>query len=218
MKYQRFLLDHQYNVYHLQLASPPDNRMDELFFTELSDIIGFLKSQTKTRGLIISSTGRHFSSGADPSQLIEIMGKNTIDEQDKAKTHSLDLFNSIKKMQYPVVAAIKGCCLGSGMELALACHHRIASKTALIGLPETEFGLMPGCGGTINLPPLAGMAKSIELIFSSANLLAEDGYNAGIIDMIVDKKDLLQVARKVIASHYPDIQNLNTTQHQHTFF
>lgn len=189
------------DIHHLQLTAPPVNRTDSQFFTEFSAILNHLNGEKDVRGLIISSLGRHFSSGADIDELIQKLGQENSSGQAIATQHSLTLFNNLKTKPYPVVCAIQGCCLGSGLELALACHYRIATKNAFFSLPETSFELMPGCGGTVYLPQLIGVGKSIEMILGESNLLAEDARKIGLIDMVVQKGELLAMARNLIVHH-----------------
>ena len=83
---------------------------------------------------------------------------------------------------------IRGCCLGAGMELALACHYRIAEKNAVFSLPEVTYDLMPGCGGTIRLPKLIDKGKAVEMILSGHTVLADEAKALGLIDRVVPKK------------------------------
>lgn len=206
MKTQRLSLSIHEDCYHLRLTAPPENRTDAGFFDDLQVLLNRLDTQNNVRGLIISSLGRHFSSGADICELMHHLGKGEAREQHTAQFHS-NLFNRLKTKSYPVVCAIQGCCLGSGLELALACHYRIASSNALLGLPETSYRLMPGCGGTVYLPQLVGLGKSIEIILGENNLLAEDAVKIGLIDMVVDKKDLLPTAVRIISRHSENLPN-----------
>jgi enoyl-CoA hydratase len=109
-----------------------------------------------------------------------------------------DSFSALPALPFPVVAAIQGCCLGSGLELALACHFRVAAKNAVLGLPEAGFGLMPGCGGTVRLTRLAGYQKAMRYILTGESLLAEDALKEGIVDAVVDKEELEGAAKRII--------------------
>jgi len=195
---KRVILHHPDDILHLELCSPPANKTDRLFFEELSGIIADIDRYPETRGLIISGQGRHFSSGADIEELTDRLGQDDAAAILEATNRSLGSFQQLAQMHFPVVAAIQGCCLGSGMELALSCHYRICTKNALFSLPETGFGLMPGCGGTIRLPQLVGVGRALEIILSGQNLLADDALRLGIVDVITDKKDLLGTALKLI--------------------
>lgn len=201
MQQQRLLLQHLGDILHLELCSPPANKTDRLFFVELSRIIEEIRRYPKAKGLIVSGRGRHFSSGADIEELTDRLGLDYAAAIQEATDRSLGSFQQLARLPFPVVAAIQGCCLGSGMELALSCHYRICTKNALFSLPETGFGLMPGCGGTIRLPRLAGIGNAIALILSGQSFLADKALQLGIVDLITNKKDLLDTARSLIDKH-----------------
>jgi enoyl-CoA hydratase len=207
---KRVILHHSGNILHLELCSPPANTTDRLFFEELSGILADIDRYPETGGLIISGQGRHFSSGADIEELTDRLGQDDAAAIQEATNRSLGSFQQLAQMPFPVVAAIQGCCLGSGMELALSCHYRICTQNALFSLPESGFGLMPGCGGTIRLPRLAGLGKAIELILSGKNLLADDALHLGIVDLITDKNDLLDTARRLIEKHHQRFPSLKS--------
>ncbi|MCJ7601695.1 MAG: enoyl-CoA hydratase/isomerase family protein [Desulfobulbaceae bacterium] len=201
MPQKRVVLHHPGNILHLELCSPPANKTDRLFFDEFSQIIAGIGHDPEIRGLIVSGQGRHFSSGADIEELKEKLGPDNAAAVEESTHRSLGTLHCLTKMPFPVVAAIRGCCLGSGMELALSCHYRICTNNALFSLPETRFGLMPGCGGTIRLPQLVGLGKGLELILSGRNLLADDALHLGIVDLIADKNDLMDTAHMLIEKH-----------------
>jgi len=94
--------------------------------------------------------------------------------------------DAIENCSKPVVAAIHGTALGGGLEVALGCHYRIAIKDAKLGVPEVKLGLLPGAGGTQRLPRVAGVQKALEMCTSGAMVSANDAYDAGLVDRIVD--------------------------------
>ena len=195
---QRLTLRKTRDIFYLELCAPPGNVTDRLFFQELAEIIPELEKCAAVHGCIIFGQGRHFSSGADIDELklhIKKPDNHTVIE---SLEHSASLFSRLANLPFPVVAAINGCCMGSGLELALACHCRIAAKNALFSLPETTFSLMPGCGGTVRLPKLIGVASAIEMILSAEPVLAEEAFKTGLIDSIVPKKELLAKAEQLV--------------------
>jgi len=198
MASQRLTLKSKRDIFYLELCAPPGNITDRLFFHELTEIIPELEKHTSVRGCIISGQGRHFSSGADIDELklhLQDPERRFVTE---TLEHSASLFNRLASLPYPVVAAIRGCCMGSGLELALACHYRIAVKNALFSLPETTFSLMPGCGGTVRLPKLIGVARAIEMILSGEPVLAVEAFKTGLINSMVPKKELLAKAEQLV--------------------
>jgi 3-hydroxyacyl-CoA dehydrogenase len=134
----------------------------------------------KVRAVVIRSKGRHFVAGAD------------IREFDHEPQSPLlnDVLNAIEKCSKPVIAGMQGSVLGGGLELALACHYRLAASSAVFGMPEIRLGLLPGSGGTQRLPRLIGMAKSLEFILSGDPINCQTAQVLGIVDRVSDSADL----------------------------
>ncbi len=185
------------SVAHLVLSSPPKNEMGTGLFAELSRLVEKLGG-LRVRGLVVCGQGRHFSSGADLAELRAMFARGESPEAARALLDNSNSLSALASLPYPTVAAIRGCCLGSGLELALACRFRIACRTAVLGLPEATFGFMPGCGGTMRLTKLVGYRKAIELIVSGSSLLAPDALAVGLVDAVVDKEELEETAFKFI--------------------
>lgn len=192
MQSLKFYQDNQ--IGFLILSRPPKNEMDAVFFAELSNFLKNILPELKVKGLIITGEGRHFSSGANVSELAEFAQKKAFSYFE----NNINYLESLSLCPFPVIAIINGLCLGSAFELALACHYRLASQHALFGLPEITFDLMPGCGGTYFLPKLIGTPKAIDLILSGRSVLADEALQLGIIDMIADKNNLKDTALQLI--------------------
>lgn len=186
-------------IAYCELCSPPGNVMNIAFFEcfrTLKDSLA--RCAARVRGMVVYGVGRHFSSGADVDEI-----KSIAAGQPKALTSELFLknhlaFESLAQLAFPVVAAISGCCLGAGLELALACHYRICAPNSVFALPEATFGLIPGCGGTIRLPAIIGKAKTIELALSGRTIGADEALACGLSDLVVEKKALLPTAIRLI--------------------
>jgi enoyl-CoA hydratase len=110
----------------------------------------------------------------------------------------LDHFRFFQRCGVPVVAAIRGVCLGSALELALFCHRRVCGQGAVLGLPESTFGLLPGCGGVSRLTSLAGTGRSLELILSGETYSAEEAFRWNIVDLICEKDYVIREAERLI--------------------
>jgi enoyl-CoA hydratase/carnithine racemase len=181
---------------YIKLSNPPQNRMDKAFiegFTKLIDTI----DDSKIHSLILYGEGRHFSSGADVDELVEL---SSIDSDFFAV--NIRNFKWLESRPYPTVAAVSGCALGFGLELALCCHYRIATKNAVFALPESGFGLIPGCGGTIRLPSLIGRSESVKMVLQGNMMSSSEALEIGLIDKIVEKKNLLQEAETITGKLY----------------
>ena len=145
--------------------------------------------------MVLIGAGRSFIAGADIRQFGKARAVTT-----GQSTKALD--ESAK----PVVAAIHGYALGGGLEHALACHYRVAVPSAKVGLPEVLIGILPGGGGTQRLPRLIGPKAAMEMIVSGRHVPAPEAKQLGIIDELVDEKDLRGAAirfAKGIASKRP---------------
>ena len=192
------------SIGHLVLNDPPSNGMGRFFFSELALLTREIIPRSNVAGIIIYGSGRHFSSGA---VLQELIGEVKTASR-KAPQHAgagcaplmdnLRSFVFFEELNIPVVAAIRGVCLGSALELALFCHARICGTGSVLGLPETTFGLLPGCGGVQKLNALAGRPRALELLLSGASFSAEEALEWNIVDAIVPKKDIVREAIKLI--------------------
>jgi enoyl-CoA hydratase len=186
---------------HLMLNQPPANTMSRMLFDELRGITQNLIEQSAIKAIIIYGNGRHFSSGADPEELknriMEDLPSGYPKELPSFLGENTQTFLFFEKLQIPSFAAIRGACFGSAMELALFCKYRICAEGAVLGFPETSFGLMPGCGGSVKLPAIVGRAKAMEIIIGGRNFSAEEAYRWGIVHKIVDRKILISETVKL---------------------
>jgi enoyl-CoA hydratase/carnithine racemase len=188
-------------IARLVLAAPPRNAMTLDFFAQLAGLCDGALRDLAVRGLIIHGAGRHFSSGADVAELLALTARDSA-RAERLVHRNHETFAQIEMLPYPVVAAIGGVCLGAGLELALACRHRVAARRAVLALPEVSFGLLPGCGGTVRLPRLVGVPKAIELILTGRTLLADEALAVGLVDLVVDGRDLIAAAESIIIDKF----------------
>ncbi|MCD4730629.1 MAG: enoyl-CoA hydratase/isomerase family protein [Bacteroidales bacterium] len=190
----------------LQFNDPPGNEMTPEFYHQLKLLTSSTIQASKVKAIIIAGSGRHFSSGADLNSLFEVITKDSCDEISKStsrklsgsnpKTLSSNLktFDFFRQLDIPVIAAIRGVCIGAALELAMFCHFRICAKGAVLGLPESTYGLITGIGGIQNLVALAGQAKAMELVLKGNTLSAHQALNWKIVDYVVPKKELIEIA------------------------
>lgn len=177
---------------YISLSDPPENKMTKEFFEELKFITNRIIPVSNARAIIISGKARHFSSGADLESLLTSI-KN---EKSKGKMYqnllaNYQAFQDIDNLRIPVIAAIRGVCIGSAFELTLHCHFRLCTEDAILGLPETTFDLMPGVGGIPKLISLTGKAKTIELTLSGNTFNASDALKWNIVDAVYPKKEIM---------------------------
>ena len=174
----------------------PDSRVNLIDEQWVEDVSRALDEAERAhaRGIVfLSAKPDHFIAGADVSLIARLA--NEAEGEAKCRIGQ-KLFNRIDDLPIPTVAAISGACLGGGMELALACDHRIAVRTdrAILGLPEVRLGVLPGFGGTYRLPRIAGTMEAMNLILSGRSLRPRDARRLGIVDRIVPKERLVELA------------------------
>lgn len=175
---------------YLTINAPPSNTMTTSFFRSLNQLVRQIEAIDSLKAVIITGSGRHFSSGADVNGLLAEAGEGMLNE-------NFEAFGVIEQLAVPVIAAIRGVCLGSALELALACHYRICADDAVLGLPETNFNLMPGIGGTGRMRRLAGTAKTVELVLRGMTFSAGDACQWGLADLVVPRKELMATAENM---------------------
>ena len=144
--------------------------------------------------LIVTGAGeKAFISGADINELAPL-GPAAAEEISRFGQGVVD---QLERSPKPVIAAVNGYAFGGGCELALACHIRLASDNAVMGLPEVKLGIIPGYGGTQRLPRLVGPGRALELILSARNVKAEEAERIGLVNRVVPQAELLNEAIKL---------------------
>jgi 3-hydroxyacyl-CoA dehydrogenase len=176
--------------------NPPVNTITAAVRAGLTQALQQLLQQRGVGALLVRCAGNTFFSGAD---IGEFSGP-------PRETEYRELFGQLESLPIPVIAALHGTALGGGVELALACHYRVAAPQARLGFPEVTLGIIPGAGGTQRLPRLTGAEQALELILSGKPIGAARALQLGIIDEIIDG-DLydgaLQYVRRLLAAHAP---------------
>ncbi|MDR1876547.1 MAG: enoyl-CoA hydratase/isomerase family protein [Flavobacteriaceae bacterium] len=171
------------------------NALNSLTLKELSECFSALDSDNETRAIIITGSGdKSFVAGADIKEFLNL-DPNRI--EDFAKNAHETVFNKIENLSKPVIAAINGFALGGGLELSLACHIRIASTNAKLGLPEVTLGLIPGYGGTQRLPKLVGKGNANQIIFTAEMIPSDKALNIGLVNEVVTPENLLSRAKEI---------------------
>jgi enoyl-CoA hydratase len=147
-------------------------------------------------GIIITGAGqRAFVAGAD---IAELEALDKAGAESMARNAHYNVFNLIEDGKKPVIAAINGFALGGGLELAMACHIRIAADMAKMGLPEVTLGLIPGYGGTQRLSKLIGKGKAFEMIMTADMMNADQALFFGLVNHVVDQKELILKAEEIM--------------------
>src|SRR5258707_4150575 len=160
----------------LTIDNPPVNALSTGVRRGLSQALENVSKDSQVRAVVITCAGRTFISGAD----IREFGKPF------QPPDLTDVISQIESCTKPVIAAIHGVALGGGLEVALGCHFRVATKDAKLGLPEVKLGLLPGAGGTQRLPRAVGPELAVRMIVSGEPISAAAALKSGLIDEIVD--------------------------------
>ncbi|XP_070770894.1 peroxisomal bifunctional enzyme [Enoplosus armatus] len=160
----------------ITLQNPPVNALSAAVRQGIVDMVERALKDTKVKSVVICGQNGVFCAGAD----IKEFGTNM------SGPPLIPMIHSIESSNKPVVAAIEGSALGGGLELALACHYRIAHSKARLGLPEVNLGLLPAAGGTQRLPRLIGVPAALELITTGRHVTAAEALQLGIVDQVTD--------------------------------
>lgn len=191
MAFQNILTEQTGFVFKITINRPDKlNALNKATIQELSEALDVAVSDDSVRVLLITGSGeKAFVAGADISEFAHF----SMEEGQKLAQNGQDiLFDKIERLAKPVLAAVNGFALGGGLELAMACHIRIASDNAKLGLPEVSLGVIPGYGGTQRLPLLIGRGRANQLIFSAEMISAETAAAWGLVNKTVPQPELLQ--------------------------
>ncbi len=162
---------------------------------EIEEVMDHVYDNPDIKGVIITGSGtKAFVAGADIS---EFAGMNPISAR-KFSERGQEVFASIDNCHKPVIAAVNGFALGGGCELAMACHFRIASDNAKMGLPEVSLGIIPGYGGTQRLSILVGKGKAFEMTMTGDMIDANEAHRIGLVNHVVPQEELVAKAEKIM--------------------
>ena len=170
------------------------NAINRETLAEIADATRAFTADDTQGALVLTGQGeKAFISGADINELAPL-GPTAAEDISRFGQRVVDLLEQSAK---PVIAAVNGYAFGGGCELALACHMRLASDNAVLGLPEVKLGIIPGYGGTQRLPRLVGPGRALELILSGRNVKADEAERIGLVNRVVPQAELLTEAVKL---------------------
>lgn len=174
----------------ITIDSPPVNALDKELLTELSDVVDAIADEVGV--VIVTGAGeKAFVAGADIKEFPQLKG----DAGEQLCRRGQGIFQKIADLKQPVIAAVDGHALGGGLELALACDFRVATRKSNLGLPETSLGVIPGYGGTQRLARLVGPGKAKQMIFSAEPLNGEEAYRIGLVEVLAEG-DVMAAAKE----------------------
>jgi len=197
MAFENILVEHKGRIQYITINRESKlNALNKATLDELHTAITNAFTDAAIGGLIITGAGQKaFVAGADISEFaaLDATGGAQLAFNGQSK-----VFDVIEHGPKPVIAAVNGFALGGGLELAMACHIRIASNNAKMGLPEVTLGLIPGYGGTQRLTRLVGKGKALEMIMTADMISAGDAYQFGLVNHVVSQEELLSKAEELM--------------------
>jgi enoyl-CoA hydratase len=196
MNYENILSQTENGIATITINRPNKlNALNIATIQELHDALDAANKDKTTKVIIVTGSGeKAFVAGADISEFANFDVKNG--EKLSAKGQEL-LFDFVENLATPVIAAVNGFALGGGLELAMACHFRVASDNAKMGLPEVSLGVIPGYGGTQRLPQLVGKGRAMEMVMTAGMIDANQALNYGLVNHVTTQEDLIPLAEKI---------------------
>jgi enoyl-CoA hydratase len=182
------------------LSDAPANALRRPDFADRAELEAFL-GRDELRGVILRGAGRHFSAGADLGELQRLGAEGGFDEGSEFARQLEEgkaLLSAITFAPVPVVAMIRGSCLGAGLEIALSAHFRVASENAVLGFPESGLGLMPGLGGTVSATEVIPRRVVADLMMTGKLLSAPEALELGLVDRVVQTHELEVATRRFL--------------------
>ena len=196
MNYENVLVSIEERIATVTINRPKKlNALNKITIEELHDAFKVLEKNKDVRVILLTGSGeKAFVAGADISEFAHF----SMEEGALLAAKGQEvLFDFIENLSKPVIALINGFALGGGLELAMACHFRLASENARMGLPETSLGVIPGYGGTQRLPQLVGKGKAMELIMTAAMIDASTALSYGLVNYSVALEELIPFGIKL---------------------
>jgi enoyl-CoA hydratase len=168
-------------------------RIKRSLLAELGSQIERLAATPEFVGCVITGSDEAFAVGADVNELAHLSPSEAFEFSRGGQR----VFRAIERLSKPIVAAIRGYCMGGGLDLALACHARIASPDAVFAHPGGALGIITGWGGTQRLPRLIGRARALEMLTTGRKVSAQEALEWGIVLRTSDGTDLLPMAARL---------------------
>lgn len=176
------------------------NALNSQTLADLSSALDELIQLQEVRGVVLTGAGtKAFVAGAD---ILEFKDLCPTAASQLSKQGHINVMDKIANFPKPIIAAINGFALGGGLEIAMACHIRVAAATAKLGLPEVSLGIIPGYGGTQRLTQLVGRGKALEMIMTADMITAEEALQWGLVNYVVEQEHLISKSVAILEQTY----------------
>ncbi|XP_052207261.1 glyoxysomal fatty acid beta-oxidation multifunctional protein MFP-a [Diospyros lotus] len=179
----------------ITIFNPPVNSLSIDVLESLRESYNQAFRRNDVKAIVVTGANGKFSGGFDITAFGSVQGGKVAPPKPGFISVEI-LTDTVEAANKPSVAAIDGLALGGGLEVAMACHGRICTSNAQLGLPELQLGIIPGLGGTQRLPRLVGLAKALEMMLTSKPVRGEEAHNLGLVDAIVAPDELVSTARQ----------------------
>lgn len=198
MSYDTLTIDLDGGVALVTLNRPPVNAINSRMLDDLAAAFDALAADARAKAVVVAGAGKNFAAGADIKEIAALEPGGGVEAFSR---RGMAAFERIATLRKPVIAAVRGFCLGGGNELAMACHVRLADPAATFGQPEIKLGICPGFAATQRLPRLVGMPAAITLLTTGEPIGAEEALRLGLVQRIVGPGvDVVAEARAMAAT------------------
>lgn len=197
MDFSTILLEYKNDIAFITINQPQKlNALSKQVFDDLREATKIVGANAAAKGIIITGAGeKAFVAGADISEFAKYNANTAVKD---LSISGQQVFRGLELFKKPTIAAVNGFALGGGLELAMACHMRVASDNARFGQPEVNLGLIPGYGGTQRLVQLIGKGKAMELLMTADMIKAPEALQLGLVNHVVPQGELLNKCVEII--------------------
>ncbi len=204
MSNERILFSVENSIATVSLNRPDKaNSFDGEMWLALEDTADAIRKNPDVKVVLLTGEGKSFCGGLDINKASSeglFLGDRTLRSGTETLSYLSEVLTLYEKLPVPVIAAIRGGCIGLGLELALVCDFRLASESAVFSIPEVVFGLVPDCGGTQRLPRLIGPAMAKELIYTGRRVDAAEALRIGLVNHIYPENELMDKVNEIAQS------------------
>ena len=193
---KNFLFSLEKGIGVLTLNRGPLNIFDKTFYEELGEVEAYIEQQEGIRCVVINANGKCFSAGIDLNYLTDVSSEYVL----KMLPWLQKIYGFWQEQNYPVIAAVQGLCVGSGLEFILGADIRIAADNAEFALPEVQLGLAADMGGTSRLTRLVGLGQAKRIALTGEHIGAEEALRIGLVEVVVPLEQLNERAMKMAKS------------------